>query len=126
MIRGVGVDVVHIPRIAKALDRWGSRFLERLFAAREIAAGEERFDRARFFALRFAAKEAFVKAVGTGMRRPFRWHAVEVRNDSLGRPFIVLGKELESWCRDQRIERWHLSLSDDGDYAIAFVVVEGE
>ncbi|MHC1742291.1 MAG: holo-ACP synthase [Syntrophobacteraceae bacterium] len=123
-IYGVGIDLVQVERIRKSLERWGSRFEERVFAPGEIAACQQRKDRAGCLAMRFAAKEAFVKALGTGMRPPLRWRDIEVRNDHLGRPEIVLADSARELCRSQGIRSWHLSLTDDGAYSAAVVVLE--
>jgi holo-[acyl-carrier protein] synthase len=74
--------------------------------------------------MRFAAKEAFVKALGTGMRAPVLWLDIEVRNNALGKPEIVLSPRARSFCEEQGVRTWHLSLTDDGEYGAAVVVVE--
>ncbi len=125
-VRGIGVDIVHVPRISKVISRWGERFLKKIFTEREIELSSRRSRKDRFFALRFAAKEAFSKALGIGMRKPLTWHSIEVLSDDLGRPRFVLSMELERWCLERNIKRWHLSLSDDGEYGTAFVILEGE
>ncbi|MCX7823756.1 MAG: holo-ACP synthase [Syntrophobacterales bacterium] len=125
-IRGIGVDIVHIPRIEMALSKWGDRFRRRIFTERELFAARSRSKEGLFLALRFAAKEAFAKAVGTGIRDPLKWRDIEVVSNELGRPEIVLSNRLETWCKAMNIHRWYLSLSDDRDYAIAFVVLEGD
>jgi holo-[acyl-carrier protein] synthase len=123
-IFGVGIDLVRVDRLRASLERWGSRFEERVFTPGEIAACAKRKNRAGCLAIRFAAKEAFVKALGTGMRSPWRWRDVEVRNNSLGKPEIVLSDAAEAHCRSLGIRAWHLSLTDDGAYGAAVVVLE--
>jgi holo-[acyl-carrier protein] synthase len=125
-IRGIGVDIVHIPRIEAALVRWGDHFRRKIFTEGELLNAGKRFREAAFLALRFAAKEAFAKAVGTGMRSPLKWREIEIKSDALGRPQICLSPDLEKWCKENNIVRWHLSLSDADDYAIAFVILEGD
>lgn len=125
-IRGIGVDIVHIPRIATALNRWGDRFRRRIFTENELLQASSRLRQEAFLALRFAAKEAFAKAVGTGMRFPLGWREIEIKSDALGRPEIHLSSSVEAWCRANNILRWHLSLSDEADHAIAFVILEGD
>lgn len=125
-IRGIGIDIVHIPRIEVALAKWGDRFRKRIFTEREISLAKSRSKEARFLALRFAAKEAFAKALGTGMRSPLKWQGIEILPDSMGRPEISLSDSIKKFCSSLNIHRWHVSLSDDGDHAIAFVVLEGE
>lgn len=123
-IFGVGIDLVRVDRIRQSLERWGSRFENRVFTPGELAACEGRVNRARCLASRFAAKEAFVKALGTGMRPPLRWRDVEVRNNALGRPEIVLSEAAREYCLAQGAARWHVSLTDEGDYSAAVVVLE--
>ncbi|MBF0152256.1 MAG: holo-ACP synthase [Magnetococcales bacterium] len=125
MIVGVGTDLVTIQRIRTAVDRFGARFLERLYSPREVALCWQRRDPVPCLAKRFAAKEAFVKALGTGFRQGIWFRDVEVLPDDLGRPRLVI-----SGCAARQLERFgmtrtHLSLSDEGGHALAFVVVEG-
>lgn len=125
-VRGIGVDIVHISRIEQALSRWGDRFRRKIFTEKELLLARNRSRQGRFFALRFAAKEAFAKALGSGIRYPVRWRDVEIDSDHQGKPEIVLHGELKKWCKEHNIYRYHLSLSDDGDHAIAFVIIEGD
>jgi holo-[acyl-carrier protein] synthase len=123
-IFGVGIDLVRVDRIGASLERWGARFEERVFTAGEIAACAGRKNRAACLAMRFAAKEAFVKALGTGMRPPLRWSDIEVCNNRLGRPEIVLSGSASDFCHSLGVRTWHLSLTDDGAYSAAVVVLE--
>jgi holo-[acyl-carrier protein] synthase len=75
--------------------------------------------------MRFAAKEAFVKALGLGIRSPVQWLDIEVRNDELGKPLILLSSRAREYCEKRGIRHWHLSLTDEGEYAAAVVVLEG-
>lgn len=123
-IYGIGADLVQVSRLKRALDRWGGRFERRIFTRAESQACGVRKKKASCLALRFAAKEAFVKALGTGMRDPVEWLDIEVTNDELGRPSIVLSPRAATYCAEAGIASWHLSLTDDGGYAQAFVVLE--
>jgi holo-[acyl-carrier protein] synthase len=123
-IFGVGIDLVRVDRIGGSLERWGARFEQRVFTAGELAACAGRKNRAGCLAMRFAAKEAFVKALGTGMRPPLRWRDIEVRNNHLGRPEIVLSDSAWEFCHAMGARSWHLSLTDDGAYSAAVVVLE--
>ncbi len=124
MIYGVGVDLVSINRMAKVLDRWGPRFLNRVFTPHEVEFALKRRRPASAFALRFAAKEAFSKAVGLGMRMGIRWKDIEVLNDPRGKPYLKLYGFAQELCLRGEIRGVHLSLSDEGDQAIAMVVLE--
>lgn len=122
---GVGIDLVRVARIGASLERWGARFEERVFTAGELSACAGRKNRAGCLAMRFAAKEAFVKALGTGMSPPLRWRDIEVSNNHLGRPEIVLSDSAREYCQTLGVSSWHLSLTDDGAYSAAVVVLEG-
>ncbi len=125
MIYGIGVDMVYVPRIEKVLKRWDSRFLERVFTADEQVLCLSRPRPAYAFAMRFAAKEAFSKAVGLGMRQGIRWRDIEVFHHPGGRPGIRTEGRTLDLCSERGITGMHVSLSDEGDYAVAMVVLEG-
>jgi holo-[acyl-carrier protein] synthase len=125
MIRGVGIDLVNIGRIEQAVERWGQRFLQRIFTAGEIERCQQLNRPAPCLALRFAAKEAFAKALGLGMRRGLRWNDVEVVNDDLGKPLLLLRHQAEQLLKATGAKKTWLSLSDERDSAIAVVVLEG-
>jgi len=124
MIYGTGVDLVSIQRMEKVLRQWGDRFIKRVFTDQEARICRHRPAPDEAFALRFAAKEAFSKAVGLGMREGLRWRDIEVFNEPSGRPVLRLFGAAADICRENEISGIHLSLSDDGDYGIAMVVLE--
>jgi len=124
MIYGTGVDLVHIQRIEKVILNWGSRFVKRVFTAGETRICYKRPSSYSAFALRFAAKEAFSKALGLGMRKGIRWRDIEVFNDAAGKPGLTLYGMAADICKEKGINHIHLSLSDDGEYGIAMVVLE--
>ncbi len=125
MIRGVGLDVVEVARIDDLLARRGQRFLERVFTPAERAACERRADRSRALAARFAAKEAGMKALGTGWSGGVGWHDFEVTGGAGTPPRLILSGVAAERSRDKGVERVHLSLSHDGGVAAAVVVLEG-
>ena len=125
MIRGIGVDIVKVDRIEKAVERWGHRFLERIFTAAEIERCQKRARPAQCLALRFAAKEAFAKALGLGMREGLRWRDIEVVHDYLGKPDLLLHNQAQRLLEDVEASRTWLSLSDERESALAVVVLEG-
>jgi holo-[acyl-carrier protein] synthase len=125
MIYGVGVDLVDIQRLETVLQRWGDRFVNRVFTEQEAEFCFKRAFPASPLALRFAAKEAFSKAMGLGMRKGIRWRDIEVFHHSGGRPGLRLQGRSSEICRERQITRIHLSLSDEGRYGIAMVVLEG-
>lgn len=123
-VYGVGIDLIELERIGASLARFGDRFSRRVFTAEERRHCDRGRRRGPCYALRFAAKEAFAKALGLGLRRPVLWQDIEVTNDPLGKPEIRLSERAASYCRDLGIRSWHLSLTDDGRYGAAVVVLE--
>lgn len=123
MIHGVGIDLVQTSRIAAALERFGERFAQRILSDQEY----RRFQRARrrvdFLAKHFAAKEAFVKALGTGIRQGVSWREIEVRNEPLGRPYLHLTGRVRELMEFYEAGECHLSLCDEGGYAAANVTL---
>ncbi|MEE9121880.1 MAG: holo-ACP synthase [Syntrophobacteria bacterium] len=125
MIRGIGVDIVKVDRIEQAVERWGYRFLKRIFTAAEIERCQQRARPAQCLALRFAAKEAFAKALGLGMRKGLRWRDIEVVHDHLGKPGLLLHNQAQRLLEAMEARRTWLSLSDERESALAVVVLEG-
>jgi holo-[acyl-carrier protein] synthase len=124
MIYGIGIDMVQVSRIQRALERWGDRFLKRIFTQAEIEFCHHKVHAASRFALRFAAKEAFSKALGLGFRNGLSFRHIEVVRGPDGPPQLTLHKRAKELCQRQGITRSFLSLSDDGTYAVAVVVLE--
>jgi holo-[acyl-carrier protein] synthase len=124
MIYGIGVDLVHIPRMEAVLERWGERFISRVFTKREAELCRKRAFPASAFALRFAAKEAFSKALGLGMRGGVRWKDIEVFHYPGGKPGLKVYGKAATICDEKRLTRFHVSLSDDGAYATSMVLLE--
>jgi len=123
LIFGLGLDLVWIPRVEAMWQRHGRRFLERCFTAAEVKLCSGRPRPAKALALRLAAKEAFAKATGQGMRG-FAWREMEVAPDENGKPCLALHGKARAWAREQGIKGCFLSLSDEKDYAAAVVVLE--
>ena len=125
MIRGIGVDIVKVDRIENAVERWGYRFLKRIFTPAEIERCQKRARPAQCLALRFAAKEAFAKALGLGMRKGLRWRDIEVVHDEFGKPDLLLHNQAQRLLEAVEASRTWLSLSDERESALAVVVLEG-
>jgi holo-[acyl-carrier protein] synthase len=123
-VYGIGIDLVQVDRLEKLLERWGERFETRVFTRFERQFCSGRKNRTACLALRFAAKEAFVKALGLGMRKPVLWKDIEIRQDKLGKPEITLSPGALRYCHEKGVRSWHLSLTDDGLYGAAVVVIE--
>ena len=126
MICGIGVDLVRVDRLARALQRYGERFLRRVFTDREIAYCQGRAKQGVYqFAQRFAAKEAFSKALGVGLRQGgIRWREVEVLPDPRGKPEIQVTGRAAQLCQELGVRGMHLSLTDEDNLAVAMVVLE--
>lgn len=128
MIYGIGTDICDIRRIRASLERHGERF-----AAKVLSEGEMKMYRARsqrwpergirFVATRFSAKEAFSKAVGLGMRMPMTWRHCEILNLPSGAPYVHVHGDLGVWCTQRQL-RFHVTVSDESDYATSFCVAE--
>lgn len=123
VIFGVGTDLVVIARMRDFWQRHGERGLEKLLAPEERAACRASADPGRFLAKRFAAKEALGKALGTGIRAPVLLPAIAVTHDDLGKPIFSFAADLAAWVAERGLNS-HLSLSDETEHALAFVVVE--
>ena len=121
MIYGIGTDIVYIPRILRVSQKYGEKFLNKVYTKKEIEISKKYNSqevRAKYFAKRFAAKEAFVKALGTGFSQGIIMKDIEIYSNIRGKPHLAITKDFIS--KDYKI---HLSLSDDQDYATAFVVI---
>jgi len=123
MIFGIGTDLVAIDRMRVFWQRHGERALEKLLAPEEREACRASRDPGRFLAKRFAAKEALGKALGTGIRAPVLLPAIAVTHDELGKPILGFAPGLADWIAERGLT-CHLSLSDETEHALAFVVVE--
>ena len=124
MILGIGIDQVEVGRIQKLLNERPDRAARRLFTARERETCESRRRSDECFAARFAAKEAFVKALGCGLREGMNWTDIEIQTEKNGRPRIVLSGAAEEAFRSRGGSEIYLSFTHEGGQAVAFVVLE--
>lgn len=124
MIFGTGVDIVEIARFERFLEQGNDSLFQRLFTAGEIAYCSGKKRSAQHYALRFAAKESFLKALGTGLREGLSWQDIEVANDPLGKPELRLYRRALELFREAGLSSCFLSLSHDAGCAIAMVVLE--
>lgn len=127
-VAGIGVDIVQVDRIAKVLERHPERFIRRVLGEQEQLKFHARYARdpargIRFLATRFAAKEAFSKAIGLGMHSPMAWSRMQTLNQPGGKPCVVLSEPLAGWFA-QRFSAAHVSVTDERDTVVAFVVLE--
>jgi holo-[acyl-carrier protein] synthase len=123
VILGVGVDVVRVSRVQAAVDRFGVRFSRRILTGEELGDLPGPRRAAQFLAKRFAAKEALVKALGTGFRYGVGPRDIGVRHDPLGRPFLVFSPLAQGLLDARGVAESHLSLADEEDLAVAFVTL---
>ena len=123
MIFGIGTDIIVVSRMAEFHQRHGERGLEKVLAPAEQDACRASSDPARFLAKRFAAKEALGKALGVGVRTPVLLPSIAIVHDALGKPGFEFGEELAAYIAQRKLVT-HLSLSDERDYVVAFVVAE--
>jgi holo-[acyl-carrier protein] synthase len=124
MIFGIGVDMVEIYRIDSIAKRWRDRFLRRIFTREEMQYCLTKKNPSPHLAVRFAAKEAFLKALGTGYSKGVRWKDVEVIRNAAGRPGIELHDHTRRLYERHGIRKIHLSMSHDGAYGLAQVILE--
>jgi holo-[acyl-carrier protein] synthase len=126
VIFGVGVDIVEIARIRSALESTGEAFAKRVLSEAELTEYAAHADPARLLAKRWAIKEAFGKACGTGVRVPVTLHAMSVTHTDQGAPRLVLNNAVMTWLQGQGGQRWHISVSDERESVVAFAVIEGD
>lgn len=127
-IAGIGLDLLRLERVQRVFDRHPERFVRRVLGPSEIEVFGRRYGRdprrgIRYLATRFAAKEAFSKAIGLGMRSPMAWSRMETLNAPGGRPYVKLAEPLASWYA-ARFGAAHVSVTDEHDLVAAYVVVE--
>ena len=124
MIYGVGTDIVSIDRIQKIILKNREGFIKRVLTEHEQALFANKADSAAFCAKRFAAKEAFSKALGTGIGRVVSFQDLTVRNNENGKPHFIPSEKLRLYLLEKGVKQAHLSISDESQYAVAFVVLE--
>lgn len=124
MIFGIGTDIVEVSRIEASIAQFGDDFAKRILADSEFVSYQQSKIKPRFLAKRFAAKEAFSKALGTGLRAPATFQNIAVSHDALGKPILVLAAELQTMLLTKNITQTHISISDEKNLAAAFVILE--
>jgi holo-[acyl-carrier protein] synthase len=126
MIVGTGIDIAEVDRIRQTIERFGRRFTERVFTADEIRYCESKANRVERYAARFAAKEAAMKAIGTGWNRGVTWRDVEVRRSPGQRPTMAFHGKAADFFSKLGATRTHLSLTHTKEFAMAQVILESE
>lgn len=128
MIAGIGTDVCDLRRIAETVERRGERFAQKVLGPHELAVYHARRERSAerglaYLGSRFSAKESFSKAIGLGIHMPMTWRSCEILNHPSGQPYIQLNGPLAEWFAARHWQA-HVTLSDETDYVVSFVVVE--
>lgn len=124
MIYGVGTDIINIERVAHILTKNKGAFVKRVLSEYEQLLFANKGDSAAYCAKRFAAKEAFAKALGTGIGKVMSFQDLTIRNNEEGKPYFIPSEKLRLYLVDRNIKQAHLSLSDEKFNAVAFVVLE--
>ena len=127
MIYGIGTDLLYVPRIAQVMQRFGARFSDRILGQTErqrLAQFTDAKQLSLYVAKRFAVKEAYAKALGTGVGKDFTWHDIALSNDKNGKPCCIPGATFAQTLAQLGIVASHVSLSDERDYVLAFVTLE--
>ncbi|MBP5981104.1 MAG: holo-ACP synthase [Halomonas sp.] len=124
MIVGIGSDIARVARFTQAMERHGPRFAKRILGVDEYATWQQKGEPTAYLAKRFAAKEAFVKALGLGLRGGMQWGDIQVINDNLGKPYLQLSNEAKRLMQASGATTSHVTLSDEAEYAVAFVILE--
>ncbi|MGA3210252.1 MAG: holo-ACP synthase [Terriglobales bacterium] len=124
MIVGIGIDIIEVKRIAASIDRFGERFLHRVFTPAEIRYCDSKINRDERYAARFAAKEAGMKAIGTGWRRGVTWRDVEVQREPSGQPRLAFTGRAGEFAAALGVKRAFVSLTHTAEHAIAQVILE--
>jgi holo-[acyl-carrier protein] synthase len=124
LIFGIGIDLVEVDRLRSSVKKFGDKFLNRIFTENEIKYCQTKFNSFQHYAVRFAAKEALLKAIGTGLRSGMTWHQIEIVNDTQGKPSIMTYGECQKILQKLEIKKIELSLSHTKDHGVAFVILE--
>ena len=124
MIVGTGIDIAEVPRVGEAIERYGQRFLQRIFTEGEIRYCESKANRVERYAARFAAKEAGMKALGTGWNHGVRWRDIEVRRQPGGRPTLEFHGKAGEFATNMGVSNIVLSLTHTAEQAMAQVILE--
>jgi holo-[acyl-carrier protein] synthase len=124
VIFGIGTDIVRVARMQQDIERFGDKFAERILADSELAEFRDAAQRANFLAKRFAAKEAAAKAFGTGFSHGIQMRQIRVTHDRHGKPVLEFSGTALQFLRDHGVNVVHISLTDEQEYAVAFVTLE--
>ena len=122
---GIGVDIIDNKRFKKLIK--DNKFINRIFSKKEISVSKKKLNKINFFSNRFAAKESFAKALGTGFRNKLNFKDIEIINDNLGKPFYLINNKIKQIIKkNKKIANFELflSISDEKDYSVAFTIIQ--
>jgi len=122
---GIGVDIIHNKRFKKLIK--DKKFINRILSKKEISDSKKKMNKINFFSNRFAAKESFAKALGTGFRNKLNFKDIEILNDKLGKPFYLINNKIKQIIKkNKKISNFELflSISDEKDYSVAFTIIQ--
>jgi len=124
MVVGLGVDIIQNNRIQSIVEKWGDKFLKKIFTDYELEFIKKHNQKTQRYASNYAAKEAVVKALGTGFRNGIRFRNIELKRDNMGKPFIELAGTTKNFADDRGINKIHTTISHEKDYSVAVVIFE--
>ncbi len=124
MVLGLGIDIVQNCRIQRIIEKWGEKFLARIFTGIELELIDRRGQKIQRYAANYAVKEAAVKALGTGFRNGINFHDIQVKRDDLGKPYTELLGKTKFFAEQKGINKVHTSISHERNYSVAVVLVE--
>ena len=124
MIFGIGTDIVQVQRMSENLEKHGERFAQRILSESEFLEFSDNNNQSAFLAKRFAAKEAAVKALGTGFRNGISMKHISIGHDDLGKPVLLFSDVAKEIIQEKQVSTSHLSIADEKEFAVAYVVLE--
>ena len=124
MVIGLGVDIIQNNRIHSIVEKWGDKFLNKVFTEYELNFVKKHDQKIQRYASNYAVKEAVVKALGTGFRNGIRFRNIELKRDTLGKPFIELAGKTKTFADERGINKIHTTISHEKDYSVAVVIFE--
>ena len=124
MVVGLGIDIIQNNRIETIIQKWGDKFLKKIFTDNELKLINKHQEKIQRYASNFAAKEAAVKALGTGFRNGIRFRNIELKRDSFGKPFIELAGSTKTFADNRGVNKIHTTISHEKEYSVAVVIFE--
>lgn len=124
MLVGLGVDIIENSRFVSLIDKWGDKFISKIFTEKEIDFISKTKNKNHRYAANYAVKEAFVKALGTGFKKGIKFHNIEVKRNKAGKPFITTFGDTKSIVKKKGVKKIHTTISHEKEYSVAVVIFE--